>query len=124
MNTHLAHDHSTSTEAPLVDAGPRSDGPDALVLDIGGDVGALILVTTESALGLEVEVSRRGERERTHTMIRRRRAEGCDVFAGVYPSLVAGDYVIWGPDDIPIGGVRVEGGRVAAFHAGPITPWR
>jgi hypothetical protein len=124
MNTHLAHDHATSTEAPFVDEGPRSDSPDALVLDIGGNVGALILVTTQSALGLEVEVSRRGERERTHTMIRRRRAEGRDVFAGVYPSLVAGDYVIWGRDDLPIGSVRIEGGRVAEFHAGPITPPR
>jgi len=57
--TVTAHDHHTHThahthgpvEAPYVDEGPTNGPPDALVLDIGEDIGALILYAEEGCLG-------------------------------------------------------------------------
>jgi hypothetical protein len=43
-HTHDHHDHTHgSVEAPYVDEGPTDGPPDALVLDIGDDIGALVL---------------------------------------------------------------------------------
>jgi hypothetical protein len=108
-------------EVPFVDGGPRSGEPDALVLDIGGDIGALVLFTTTEALGAEIEVSRWGDPHRTHTLIRRRRAAGADVCAGVYPSLVAGEYVIWGLDGTPVATVHIVGGQVTEYDGGSVA---
>ena len=50
-------------------------------------------------------------------MIRRLRAVGGDVFAGVLPELVAGAYTVWDPDGAELARVEVEGGRVVEVHA-------
>ncbi len=107
-------------ERPYVDAGP-TDGPaEALVLDIGGDVGALILFSEESCLGQEVDLSPAGaaRSHHTHTMIRRRRAVGREFIAGVYPELREGAYTVWGLDGPALGEVTIVGGQVSEFHAG------
>ena len=95
-------------------------GTDSLVLDIGGDVGALVLYADECCLGLEIEVSRPGDPGRTHTSIRRLRTSTGTVVAGVYPALPEGEYTVWGLDGAPTGRAQVAGGRVAEFRGGPL----
>jgi hypothetical protein len=119
------HDHThphthESVEAPYVDEGPTDGPPDALVLDIGEDVGALILFADEGCLGQEIDLTPVGacQSHDMHTMIRRRRAVGREFIAGVYPELTEGDYTVWGLDGRPLGEVSIVGGQVGEFRAG------
>jgi hypothetical protein len=108
-------------EQPYEGPAPRSGPPDALVLDIGDEIGALVLYADESCLGSEVDITADGapRSHDTHTMIRRRRATGRDVVAGVYPELAAGTYTVWGLGSTgPIGRVTIVGAQVTEFHAG------
>ena len=85
-----------------------------VVLDIGQDVGALVLYTGEELRGREIEVSLKGnDARRVHTAILERRVNGRVVFAGVYATLPAGDYTIWGNGAQPTGAVTIVGGEVA-----------
>lgn len=111
---------SETGEQPFVDSGP-SDGPaEALVLDIGDDIGALVLYADEGCLGREIDLSPIGQprSHHTHTMIRRRRAVDREFVAGVYPQLREGTYTVWSLDDRPLGEVAVTGGQVTEFQAG------
>ena len=101
-------------ERPYVDPGPDAGPPDALVLDIGDDTGALVVYAAEAWIGAELDVTRAGEprSHHRHLMIRRLRVAGRDVFAGVLPSLDAGAYTVWDPDGGELAGVTVEGGRI------------
>jgi len=105
-------------ERPYVDTdGTGEGGDDTLVLDIGEDVGALVLYTAESVLGAEIEVSPDVDgAHRVHTMVRRRRMGGQQLCAGVYPELRQGTWRIFGLDDRVIGTVVIRGGQVAEFH--------
>lgn len=110
-----------SREEPFVDPGPLSGPPDALVLDIGGDIGALIVYADESCLGSEIDLTPVGapRSHHLHTMVRRRRATGKDVIAGLYPEVGEGVYTIWGVGATgPLGEVTVVGGRVSEFQGG------
>jgi hypothetical protein len=108
-------------EQPFEGSGPRSGPPDALVLDIGGNIGALVLYADETCLGSEIDVTPAGapRGHHIHTMVRRRRATGKDVIAGLYPELLEGSYTIWGLDDTgPIGEVNIVGAQVSEFYVG------
>ncbi len=96
-----------------------------IVLDIGGDVGALVVRAPRSLLGSEIEVSRsdasitkaeaRGAPPgRIHAIVRDQSTPSGPVPAAVFPDLVAGEYVLWGPSGSTEIVVRVcvEGGRV------------
>jgi hypothetical protein len=119
LDEHHHHSH-VGTEAPYVDEGSLAGPADALVLDIGGDIGALVLYADESCLGQEIDLTPVGapRSHHVHTMIRRRRAVDREFIAGVYPELVEGEYTIWGLDDRPLGQVTVLGGHVVEFHSG------
>jgi hypothetical protein len=71
--------------------------PDALVLDIGDDVGALIIYADEACLGSAIDLTPVGapQSHHIHTMIRRRRATDRDVIAGLFPELREGVYTVW-----------------------------
>jgi len=116
---HHAHPHA-GVEAPYVDDGPTEGPAEALVLDIGGDIGALVLYAEESCLGMEIDLTPTGapRSHHMHTMIRRRRAVDREFIAGVYPELVEGDYTVWGIDGHPLGEVTVRGGQVSEFRSG------
>jgi len=71
----------------------------SVVLDIGDDVGALVLYTPPDHAGLEIEVSPAGDdRRRTHTGVLPRRLGGRTFHAAVYPALRAGVWRIWTDD--------------------------
>ncbi len=102
-----------------MDEGP-GDIPDSLVLDIGGNVGSLILYADESCLGREIDVTRagHGQSHEIHTMIRRRRAVDREFVAGVYPGLESGTYTIWGLDGGAMAEVDIVGGQITEYDAG------
>jgi hypothetical protein len=67
--------------------------PDASpVLDIGGDVGALLLITGPERAGTEIEVRRLDGAAHTHTAVHPRRTASGVLHAALYPALLAGDY--------------------------------
>lgn len=89
-------------------------GGDVVVLDIGGDVGALVLYTRPEFNGREIEVSPLGrDVQRVHTAIHGRSVGGRTIYAGVYPQLVAGEYRLWGAPPGAVERVTIEPGRVA-----------
>ncbi len=84
------------------------------VLDIGGDVGALILYTEARFLDREIEVSQLGDdSRRVHTAIHKHQVGERVLFAGVYPELSAGTYRIWVDDPSLPDRVTIVGGEVA-----------
>jgi hypothetical protein len=88
--------------------------PESVVLDIGQDVGALIIYTDVELHGREIEVSPLGNAvTRVHVEVLERRINGRPVFAAVFPGLRAGDYDIWENFPNPGGTVTIVGGQVA-----------
>jgi hypothetical protein len=69
--------------------------PETVVLDIGQDIGALIIYAEAELHGREIEVSPRGSAARVHVEVLERRINARPVFAAVFPGLRAGDYDIW-----------------------------
>jgi hypothetical protein len=73
---------------------------ETVVLDIGGDVGALVLYTPPEFHGREIEISPVGQdTSRVHTAVLERVVGGRSVFAAVYPKLPAGTFRLWIDDD-------------------------
>jgi hypothetical protein len=84
------------------------------VLDIGDDVGALILYTDARYADREIEISLLGDdARRVHTAIHERQMGDQSLFAGVYPELPAGTYRIWIDDPALPDRVTIVGGQVA-----------
>ncbi len=103
---------ASTAENPHVQGG-------SLVLDIGGDIGALIAYLPESFAGTEVYISvADGSEPFTHTGVHPRGAGGTLRQTAVYPELTTGDYQLWHPADAsPLGEpVHVEGGAVAELN--------
>jgi hypothetical protein len=94
-------------------ADPSYEG--TVVLDIGGYIGALVIVTGPGDIGREIEVSRVGEDTRTHVAVRERRIAGNTMYCAVYPRLAAGRYTIWRDDVTPIADVHINGAEIAQF---------
>jgi len=93
------------------ESAPRPDSP--VVLDIGGDVGALILYVPPSLSGAEIEISRcDSDDPRTHVAVHERHIGQQRAFAAVYGSLRAGDYTLWVPPPTPAATVTIAGGEV------------
>jgi hypothetical protein len=92
--------------------GPLGTG--APVLDIGGDVGALVLYTDAGLEGREIEVSPKADPgRRTHTEILRRTIGGATFWAGVYAALPEGSYQVWYDDPSRTRSFTITGGRVS-----------
>jgi hypothetical protein len=67
------------------------------VLDIGGDMGALLICMTADRAGVEIEVCLADEPwRRTHAQVHPRFVGEKTVYAAIYPALGAGDYSFCG----------------------------
>jgi hypothetical protein len=97
---------------------PGPSGAGSVVLNVGAEVGALVLYTPEDLDGREIEISAQGApgARRTHSQVRERRAGRTVQHAAVYPGLAAGDYTIWRDATTPAGVVTVRGGYVTSHH--------
>jgi hypothetical protein len=88
-------------------------GPGTVVLELGADVGALVLYTPAELDGREIEISRDDQGAgRTHSQVRPRHMPTGTRYAAVYPDLAAGSYTIWADAQNPAGQVVITGGRV------------
>lgn len=85
----------------------------SVVVDIGGQVGALVLYAPATQLGREIEISAVGSvGKRTHAAVRERRVQNGSCYCVFYERLAAGDYTIWADETTPAGRATVTGGRV------------
>lgn len=85
----------------------------SVVLDIGDDVGALVLYTPPAYADREIEVSpAEDDSRRTHTGVLLRRLGGRAFHAAVYPALRAGVWRIWTDDGCLPARVIIAGGVV------------
>jgi hypothetical protein len=106
--TEPAHAHARSHAHTLEPSGEAT-----VVLDIGGDIGALVLHTPHELAGLEIDIFRAGETAPAmHTSVRERHLPGGHVHAAVYPSVPAGDYIVSAVGARPELAVTVHGGCV------------
>jgi hypothetical protein len=98
---------------------PGPSGPGTVVLELGGDIGVLILDAPAELAGREVEISPApigpGGR-RTHALVRERRTEAGLGYAAVYPGLPAAEYTVWQDTVTPAGTVTVSGGQVTRYR--------
>ena len=93
-------------------AGPS--GPGTVVMDVGGDIGALVLYTPAGMDGREIEISRDDDHgaRRTHSQVHRRHMADATTYAAVYPKLTAGTYTIWTDEQNAAATVVITGGQI------------
>ena len=90
--------------------------PGTVMLELGGDVGALIVHTGPERHGEEIEiVPVAGGGARTHAEVRERRLPDRNVYCAVYFGLAAGDYSVeYGTGPNPT--VTITGGAVTELR--------
>jgi hypothetical protein len=88
---------------------------DSLVLDIGGDVGALVITTGPELAEEEIEISPGMDpaERRSHNVVHaRHNRDVVMAYAAVFPAVRAGDYTVWNQDGSPYAVITVHGGQV------------
>jgi hypothetical protein len=102
------HHHPSGVEA--YSARPH---PEHVVLDIGGELGALIVYTEPDLHGVEVEISPEGEDgSRTHKEVLERRIDGRPAYTAVFDRLPQGRYTLWVEDVARARAVTVAAGEI------------
>ena len=101
----------------VIGAGGHSVPPDlttgSVVLDIGGETGALVIHTDATRLGDEIEVTRLEDIGwRTHVAVLKRRVPRGEAYAAVFSALREGDYRILGAAAPNVASARVIAGGV------------
>ncbi len=70
--------------------------PEHVMLDLGPDVGALVLHTGSDLHGMEIEISLDGrDEQRSHKQVHERPVAGRPLYGAVFDSLPAGEYTLW-----------------------------
>jgi hypothetical protein len=95
-------------------------GAGSVILELGGDIGVLVLHAPARLHGTEIEISSESgsgpHERRTHSLVRERVTASGTSYAAVYPAVPAGRYTIWADDGVPAGTVVISGGEVASFR--------
>ena len=96
---------------------PPPSGPGTVVLDVGGDVGAAVVLTPAGLAGEELEIRPEpGVWDGRHVAVLPRELPGARQHAAVFGGLTAGRWVVrrrHRPDDPVEVGFDVTGGTVA-----------
>jgi hypothetical protein len=102
-----AHGHGHDHEHAAPVGGPA-------VLDIGGDVGALVLHLDRSHLGTEIHIRRAGHPAdpTTHTGVWERTAGGRTMVVAVFAAVREGRYDLLDAQGAPVLVVTITGGKV------------
>jgi|SRR5437879_9999286 len=86
--------------------------PEFVVLEIGEEIGALILHAGPEAHGLEIEISPADDDEhRSHKEVLERDS-GEPAYTAVFDQLPAGTYTLWSEGVPRLRGVTVTGGQI------------
>jgi hypothetical protein len=94
-------------------------GQGPVLLDIGGDVGALIVTTPSGLCGAEIEIRPVPDEDAhpVHVGVVARPTDGAVVDCAVFPELRQGDYVLnRRPDGAARLRVTIRGGRITRAH--------
>lgn len=93
------HDHEHGSDQPKAHSHPHTYAdrphPEFVVLDIGEDVGALIIHTRPERHAQEIHISPRGVAKREHVEVLERSIKGEPAFTAVFPELRQGEYDLW-----------------------------
>jgi hypothetical protein len=88
--------------------------PEHVVLDIGEDIGALIVHTDGGMLGVEVEISATGQDDRrSHKDVLEREINGRPAYTAVFDKLREGTYTLWVDGVARARDVAISGGAIA-----------
>jgi hypothetical protein len=110
-------DHGSPVRAVEPTLPPSRDG--SVVMEVGGDIGALVLYTDAALAGAEIDLIAVGsDRPFGHSAVRARHLVGGTCHAAVYPGLPAGDYVIAAHGEVGVRSVTVVGGRITEVRTG------
>jgi hypothetical protein len=91
--------------------------PEAVVLDIGADIGALIIHTDAAMLGAEVEISPAGRDDRrSHKDVLEREISGRPAYTAVFDKIPQGTYTLWVDDIVRECDVVVSGGAITELE--------
>ena len=87
---------------------------DTLVLDIGADIGALVIHTGPELGEQEIEISPGTDpgTARSHNVVHERRNGDRTGYTAVFPSVPAGDYTVWRHDGPAHAVITIRGGEV------------
>jgi hypothetical protein len=107
------------------------DHPEPVVLEIGGELGALVVYTDPALHGREIEISRaREDGRRSHKDVLNRPVNGRPTYAAVFDRLREGSYTLWAGGvpaarDVAVTGASIteldwrgENAPVVAAHKG------
>jgi hypothetical protein len=105
---HVHVDHHTEAHRPH---------QEPVVLEIGGELGALIVYTDPVLLHQEIEISPAGEdARRSHKDVLERVVGGRSFYAAVFDQLSDGTYTLWHDGNVRTREARVAGGTIAELH--------
>ncbi len=108
------HDHPHAHPADDPHSEAHRPHPEPVVLDIGGELGALVIYTNRQLLHAEIEISPHDDDwSRSHKDVLERVVDGASVYVAVFDRLPEGTYTIW-RDDRPLT-------RRATIAAGAVT---
>ena len=108
-----AHKHGHSHGAGGENYSARRH-PESVILDIGGEIGALIVHTDADMHGVEVEISATGhDDERSHKDVLEREINGRPAFTAVFDKVREGSYTLWVDDVAHAREVVVTGGAIS-----------
>lgn len=114
---HDHHHHHAHEHGPAGHSHDRySDRPHSqhVVLELGDEIGALIVHTDPALLGVEVEISPTGEDElRSHKEVLERRINGRSNHVLVFDGLPSGSYTLWIDGEAKARDIEVAGGEIA-----------
>jgi hypothetical protein len=107
------HGHSHGGVAAAENHSARRH-PEAVILDIGQDLGALIVHTPADMHGVEVEISATGHDDRrSHKDVLEREIDGRPAYTAVFDKVRQGSYTLWVDDVACAREVFIAGGTVA-----------
>ena len=91
--------------------------PEHVVLDIGGEIGALIVHADADSYDLQIEICRSGEEagKREHQHILERPINGQTMYAAVFGGLREGSYSLLTHDAVRETEVIIRGGSVTTL---------
>jgi hypothetical protein len=113
-----SHGHSHTEHNHVAGLGPT-------VLDIGDDVGALVLYTSAELVGAEIEISPHdAPNQRRHVAVHTRQYPGGTAHAAVYYGLTAGCYDLWAANGVVALTVSIDGNTIteSVWPEGVLAP--
>lgn len=106
----LEHGHDPDGGPPLAPSGS------AVVLDIGGDIGAVVVYLGDQRVGEELVIEPLGQPSaRFHTGVHPRVIDGVPTRVAIFPEMVTGRYQVLDEEMAPLTAVGATGGEVCTI---------